>query len=1054
MRNKGDFINDGIAVIETLPNAGTELSAVFEESGQLKKKTIGSISMLPKESYLPGLSLAFPSIFNLNTTSLDYAHTDMTVSLASQLKGAVLMAPISMNGTPAFRKIVRSDLDLSEVVFEDAPIFGNFVKKSGDTMVSTSATPLVIERTTSTGNSGIGFRTTLGIVHAGNADGTSFAVGPDGNLASVANRWLSVSATGVSTRPQGGNNLQSRDIGGFYIDTAITNSRAEHIVRHKFTNRNVTFALGGVSGSTGSMSQWGMFRFLNDRTVNGSDGFFGFMGDSDTVGASSLAGVGDRMMIAKANGSFSSMPLPTSQIQRLDLNDTTGYIGISNSNSVRLHSLVTINKPDANISPISGGGLSVYSNTTGSINYPNALGGGLSYNRLQNTFVGGIDIWTSSNVDSKVYIRAGKSATEYHPFEIIATEPWVKSATYNNNNLRAMGVPQPYDPNNNPQIYAGGHISNYGTSAWLTGGILNGYGGVIAFRMAGATNSGVEFNYEIGRNKANGGRLAFRGVAGSTDTVDGANGGYKPWKEVWSSGDFTEIDVSNWRASFLWGNHAGLYHSLSFNTPGVAVSYTGSLLAMPVGSYSAVISTSATNRPFVNTGGLISFGQLSAVTTRILGARDNSDNLWFQSGDGTGDWRQLATREYVLGLGYSTQTLTAGTNIQIVGNVISSTNTTYAAGTLAQLNAGTVTTNYIWSPKIISDFVISKIPQVTQIFEKTIQGGLRVMDWDSIANRPESIAIGLTASATKIGALAMMTGATADGNDSIAIGAYSQVLKTRGVNVGPYNTINVSEGNAYGTGLIVNQKGCTVLGKYNNPILQQPTEDIDIKSPALIVGRGKSNNIRSNAWELYSDGSSRNFGPINYDGNSIIDFSDDLTVPHIRWIRANISGGGGDISDDVALSGTDEVLLNPGTQDFEDRVINNGRAYGTIWTEQEIGLGDYGDLVEFIAEYQKWYKVDPNSETQTIGALLGIVIDSTSVLIEGYIVPEPDSFLDLMVMGSVKDKSPYFGTMPNSNMNLDFYDKLNLPLARTCGMILHMNNTKTLHFNPGLYGRI
>lgn len=73
--------------------------------------------------------------------------------------------------------------------------------------------------------------------------------------------------------------------------------------------------------------------------------------------------------------------------------------------------------------------------------------------------------------------------------------------------------------------------------------------------------------------------------------------------------------------------------------------FSEDFLNTPTGTYSSAASTTATNRPFTNVGGLISFGS-GNQTTRILGARDNSDNLWFQSGDGTGAWRKIASKDY------------------------------------------------------------------------------------------------------------------------------------------------------------------------------------------------------------------------------------------------------------------------------------------------------------------------------------------------------------------------------------------------------------------------
>lgn len=104
---------------------------------------------------------------------------------------------------------------------------------------------------------------------------------------------------------------------------------------------------------------------------------------------------------------------------------------------------------------------------------------------------------------------------------------------YNSRNLAGAIVSSSYQAENNEDIRLGGHISNYGTSSWLVNRPFSGYGGLIAFRMAPSYGfSGLELAYDIGRNEANGGRLAFRTVAGTGDSVNGEQGGYKPWKEL------------------------------------------------------------------------------------------------------------------------------------------------------------------------------------------------------------------------------------------------------------------------------------------------------------------------------------------------------------------------------------------------------------------------------------------------------------------------------------------------------------------------------------------
>lgn len=64
--------------------------------------------------------------------------------------------------------------------------------------------------------------------------------------------------------------------------------------------------------------------------------------------------------------------------------------------------------------------------------------------------------------------------------------------------------------------------------------------------------------------------------------------------------------------------------------------------------------------------------------------------------------------DWLNGKGYSTQTLEAGSNVSISGNTISSTNTTYTTGTLAQLNTGTDTSGRLQTAKLLNDWLNGK----------------------------------------------------------------------------------------------------------------------------------------------------------------------------------------------------------------------------------------------------------------------------------------------------------------------------------------------------------
>lgn len=96
--------------VQSVLTAGSGMVALFVESGFLKQKTLGSISLKNENEYLPGINLSFPSMFNLNSASVNYGQQNLTASLASQTANTFLAGPNGYNGTPTFRTIAAADL--------------------------------------------------------------------------------------------------------------------------------------------------------------------------------------------------------------------------------------------------------------------------------------------------------------------------------------------------------------------------------------------------------------------------------------------------------------------------------------------------------------------------------------------------------------------------------------------------------------------------------------------------------------------------------------------------------------------------------------------------------------------------------------------------------------------------------------------------------------------------------------------------------------------------------------------------------------------------------
>ncbi len=63
--------------------------------------------------------------------------------------------------------------------------------------------------------------------------------------------------------------------------------------------------------------------------------------------------------------------------------------------------------------------------------------------------------------------------------------------------------------------------------------------------------------------------------------------------------------------------------------------------ALPFGTYTAGLSTTATNKPFNQVGGLLSIGSTGALGFQIAGARNGND-IWFRPWSTTyGSWYKI-----------------------------------------------------------------------------------------------------------------------------------------------------------------------------------------------------------------------------------------------------------------------------------------------------------------------------------------------------------------------------------------------------------------------------
>lgn len=239
------------------------------------------------------------------------------------------------------------------------------------------------------------------------------------------------------------------------------------------------------------------------------------------------------------------------------------------------------------------------------------------------------------------------------------------------------------------------------------------------------------------------------------------------------------------------------------------------------------------------------------------------------------------------------------------------------------------------------------VPVTTQIFEHTPEGGLRVKDWYSTANKPNAIAIGPGSSALRYNALSMMNGALVNGIEGIGIGVNANVSYARGIAFGSYVS-DVAGGYGMGEGLFTNQAGLTAVGRYNRPISQETNFSTDKSSafPIFVIGNGDSPTLRSNSHEFYRDGSSKYYGTQYYNPSNYlnIDLNQDYSIPYKKWIVDYVANNGS------GESGLLDISANGYVSNFFENTTS-------------------GDSIYFNGEYEKKAS-NYNSGTQTIDKTL------------------------------------------------------------------------------------
>lgn len=400
------------------------------------------------------------------------------------------------------------------------------------------------------------------------------------------------------------------------------------------------------------------------------------------------------------------------------------------------------------------------------------------------------------------------------------------------------------------------------------------------------------------------------------------------------------LDFFNSEANIIQGHGLKVFRTIAGAT-GVPTTLGGGILFQ---------------RNSLNNGG----NTLSGSFALFKSNNADNDKLYLSTGTGTttmSDWRVIATEDWVNQQGFSTQTLTAGTNINIVGNVISATNTTYSAGTLALLQAGTNTTNRVWSSKVIADYVTSMIPTNTDgILSYSSANGIIVTDWNSFALSEYAISLGygsVTSGnyATSVGGLLSTTGF-----GSTNQGYSNSITKALGYSLGAYNSVRATLSGAFGIGLINRNDGAFVVGRYNSEL---PVEPYDTTSPhkqaVFAIGAGRDETDRYTALTVFGDG--RADYTEGYDDSNWTD----NTLVTKKWVQDNAGGssGGG-----VGYRNVDSSATFDLSSEYSGSVAENVYHIMTSGTVTFIG----GNAV-----YDEGYKI--TIMTYSVGAY--VVLDSS-----------------------------------------------------------------------------
>ena len=370
-------------------------------------------------------------------------------------------------------------------------------------------------------------------------------------------------------------------------------------------------------------------------------------------------------------------------------------------------------------------------------------------------------------------------------------------------------------------------------------------------------------------------QFAFNGGSGSSDIQYRKawynNGDWGAWRTVWDSNNL--INVSQLT------NDAGYVTTNTTYTAGNGLTLSGTQFSLPV----TVSGTGTYVQSVVQTANGI---------TVTLGTPPNT-NTTYSAGTGLSlsgtTFSQAITTS---GSGTYVQSITqTASGFQVNLGTPPNTNTTYSNMSITEMNTGTSTTGRIIQSSVLNQWFDGK-----SVFTLSTGGGIKTNIWTSNALSPYAIALGHTTSAGGLGAVALGYGVTTMGSGSTNNGYQSTITGSFSSNLGSFNGINASKATNIGLGLINDQEGCTIVGRFNAPTGTYDYEDdtMNALKKIFIVGGGKDADARKNILETTADYKTKVANNMYYDPlvRNSMTFSQ-TTLIDKKYFDDNIPSGGG-----------------------------------------------------------------------------------------------------------------------------------------------------------------